>query len=93
MDSREYLTGCALIALALDRNTTLSAADSATMLRALNRLNAPSDHRNLERHVQRDETQSRHQMASMAVALADACMSELEYQQTIYEDPFQDQDS
>jgi hypothetical protein len=97
MEAREFLTGCAMIALAIESSKEHAARDAAALLRATNRLSKHEDGRNLERYHpynQDDESsQSAHSMATVAIALADACLEGLRVRPTINEDPFADQRS
>ena len=79
---REYLTGCALIALAIER----AASNAHSIANAINRLSPHDDPRRLERRS--IEPQSPYDMAMMAVTLADACLAELDKRTP---DPFSDQ--
>jgi hypothetical protein len=93
MEAREFLTGCAMIALAIESSQRRAANDAAALLRATNRLSRHEDQRNLERPEPELEPQSSHAMAEMAIGLADACLVGLKIIPPIDQDPFVDQKS
>jgi hypothetical protein len=77
-ESREFLTGMALIALAIESSKERMAGDMSVLSNIVKRLD-PHDRMRLAYHSNHDvELRSRYDMAHSAVALADACIEALQ---------------
>jgi hypothetical protein len=77
-ESREFLTGMALIALAIESSKEKMAENMSVLSNVVKRLD-PHDRMRLAYHGGHDvESRSRYDMAHSAVALADAIITELD---------------
>jgi hypothetical protein len=77
-DRRDFFTGVAMIALAIEASKEWRSSEMRALVRAVKELSPHGSGPELTRAEQRAEQQSRYAMAQQAVIMADAIIRELD---------------